>query len=227
MTKAKPRKGEFGFADDAPPFDLTDEQTIHLWDLISLTDRKRQDILRAKLDAASREHLERREEEKTWPRVAEQNAAIEEILVSAQKLEVQLREVDHLSQDELFRSLEASPLVDDNQSAPEGGFDQYQNLRFRLEHFTRTLAPHLEHMKARVGRTKDQLPRIFVTEVAEAYEEVTSNLLTHSANVAGTYKGKVKSTAGRFVLALVKMADTSITEQRVCSVLAEYVKHRK
>jgi len=78
--KATPRWNEFGFPDEAPDFALADGQAADLWELISLDNPDIRNTLRTRLDAIAREHLERREDDKTRPALRDQNAALGEIL---------------------------------------------------------------------------------------------------------------------------------------------------
>jgi len=221
--KAKPRWAEYGFPDEAQGFALRDEQAAELWTLISLDDAQLQSALQSKLNAIAGAHRERLELEKTRPALREQNAALKEILDAAHALETKLREVDHVSQDELVIALDAAPLQVEGRPEPEHGFSQYENLRYRLEAFTRALAPHLECLKAHRGPPVQRIPKKFIFEVAEAYEQVTGKRLTHTAHNEGTYKGRVQSQAGTFIWAFVQMVDSTIKESAVCSVLASYV----
>jgi hypothetical protein len=229
MTKrAKPRWGEYGFPDNAPEFALTDEQAASLWEMISVEDPEVQLALRNRLNEIGCDYLELVEIEKTFPRASERNSALSEILEAAKALATKLREVDHLSQDDLLEALSNTPLQVDEIPTPEGGFEQYENLRHRLEHFIEALEPHLKSQLRKTGPIpKKTLPAIIVL-LAEFYEQQTGNPVTHNPyKGVGHYDGTPHSPAGRFISTFLQMVDPKLKENFISTPLARFIKARR
>lgn len=221
--KPKAQWGEYGFTDEVSPFRLTEERREELAEMLGIEDPTRRNSLAEKIQSVGNSYRCDKALEAVTPARAERNAALAAILATARELEFQLQGIDHASQSELWKALGTEPFWNDEDSGTQNGFEQYESLRRRLTHLTRTLAPHVEEMK-RGGRPENAILKTAVGELIDLYEEFTENddkRFTHTVHVNGAHVGKPQSPGGRFIVNVFREIDDTVAETSIGSAIRD------
>lgn len=234
--KTKPRWGEHGVS-EVPDFALTAEQARDVATILGITQQADIDRLAAELNEIGGQYLRWTVQDEHGPTRAERNAALQEVLKTSRRLELQLKSLDHASEADLIDALplfrmKLSEYDDDGDVSAERewqelGFDQIQALRDRLAYFNTAATVLLQRQARRRGPDRKKTLPAVTEMLAEIYERATGRPPTHTPSKGTEYMSAPQSQAGRFIACFVKILDPEMPPSTISSTLADVLKKRR
>jgi hypothetical protein len=202
---------------EVPAFSFTDTEIECFLNALPSV-RVNRDVIIARLVELARAYRWRRDQHRTKPTRAQQNAALTEVDHLARNLEMRLRTLDIDTEWELTLSL----LVFHNSNLK----DPVGDLADRLGDLVGAAGLALQRGKEKSGpRVRTYVQRA-VVDLVKLYEEVTGTPSTHNPKVLTKYDGRPHSPAGCFIAEFFRIVDPAIPVTSLSTALTRTVKSR-